>query len=118
MSQWRGNSYPLGTRVQHRNGYIYVKAQDDEGNVKLMAEARRVWELKRGELEAGDRVFHMDGNRENNDIRNLAKIHFNQTKYTFLKQSKILYMPTVKSSMMLPTIRTLDKKSGKVLLNS
>lgn len=45
----------------------------------------------------------------NNDIRNLAKIHFNQTKFTFLKQSKILFMPT---------IRTIDKKTGKVLVNS
>lgn len=98
----RYSNYPIGTRTQHRNGYIYVKVVDDDGHPKLMAEARRTWELKRGDLEAGDRIYHMDGNRENNDIRNLAKIHFNQTRFVFLKQSKILYMPTVKSSLVLP----------------
>lgn len=109
MSQWKVHSYPMGTRVQHRTGYIFVKVQDDEGNLKLMAESRRVWELKQGPLEPGDRVFHMDGDRTNNDIRNLAKIHFNQTKFMFLKQSKILFMPT---------IWVIDKKTGKVLVNS
>lgn len=118
MSKWRGHSYPAGTRVQHRTGYIFVKVQDDEGKQKLMTESRRVWELRKGTLEAGDRVFHMDGDRTNNNISNLAKIHFNQTKFTFLKESKVLYMPTTKSSMLLPEIRTIDKKSGKVLLNS
>lgn len=106
---WRGNSYPQGTRVQHRNGYIFVKVQNDEGEMKLMAEGRRVWELRHGPLEPGDKVYHMDGDRTNNDVRNLAKIHFNQTKFTFLKESKVLFMPT---------IRVLDKKTGKVLVNS
>ncbi len=118
MSHWRGSSYPEGTRTQHRNGYIYVKVVDDDGNAKLMAEARRVWELKHGPLAPGDRVFHVDGDRTNNDWRNLAKVHFNQTKFKFLREAKILYMPTVKSSMLLPVLRTLDKKTGKVLLNS
>ncbi len=118
MSQWRGKSYPVGTRVQHRNGYIVVKVETDDGHAKMMAESRRIWELKRGPLDPGDRVFHIDGDRTNNEIRNLAMVHFNQTKFTFLKESKVLYMPTQKSSFILPTIRTLDKKTGRVLVNS
>lgn len=113
MSNWRGKNYPVGTRVQHRNGYIVIKTGDG-----MIAESRRIWELKRGDLEAGDRVFHMDGDRTNNNIHNLAKVHFNQTKFTFLKESKVLYMPSTKASITLPTIRTIDKKTGKVLLNS
>jgi hypothetical protein len=104
-----GKGYPLGTRVQHRTGYIVVKVETDGGDVKMMAESRRMWELHRGDLAPGDRVFHMDGDRTNNNIRNLAKIHFNQTKFVLLKESKILFMPT---------IRTLDKKTGRVLVNS
>ncbi len=104
MSSWHGHSYPVGTRVQHRNGYIVVKT--GEG---MMAESRRVWQLQRGDLEAGDRVFHLDGDRTNNKIHNLAKVHFNQTKFVMLKESKVLW---------LPTIRTLDKRTGKVLVNS
>lgn len=101
---WSGKSYPLGTRVQHRNGYIVVKT--DEG---MMAESRRQWELQRGALEPGDRVFHIDGDRTNNRISNLAKVHYNQTRFTMLKKSKVLWMPT---------IRTLNKKTRRVLVNS
>lgn len=118
MSSWHGKSYPVGTRVQHRNGYIVVKVETDEGGARMMAESRRIWELKRGDLEPGDRVFHVDGDRTNNDISNLAMVHFNQTKFVFLKASQVLYMPKSKSSYALPTIRTIDKKTGKVLVNS
>lgn len=105
MSHWRGKSYPVGTRVQHRNGYIFVKTDDG----KLMAEGRRNWEIQRGELKEGDKVYHLDGDRTNNNIRNLAKIHFNTTKFVLLKESRILW---------LPKIRVIDSKSGKVLVNS
>lgn len=88
MASWRGHSYPIGTRVQHRNGYIVVKT--DEG---MIAEGRRVWELTHGDLDEGDRVFHIDGDRTNNEPHNLAKVHFNQVKFRMLKESKILWMP-------------------------
>lgn len=104
MTHWSGRSYPVGTKVQYRNGYIVVKTGDG-----MIAESRRVWELSRGPLEAGDRVFHIDGDRTNNKIHNLAKVHYNQTKFTMLKESKVLWMPTIK---------TIERKTGKVLLNS
>ena len=85
---WTGRSYPMGTKVQHRNGYIVIKTEDG-----MMAESRRVWENTRGPLEEGDRVFHIDGDRTNNRIQNLAKIHYNQVKFVMLKESKILWMP-------------------------
>lgn len=115
---WKGRSYPVGTRVQYRSGYIVVKVVNDDGEAKMMAESRRVWELSKGPLDPGDRVFHSDGDRTNNKIHNLSKIHFNQTKFVLLKESKILFMPTTKHAVLLPKIRTLDKKSGKLLLNS
>lgn len=89
--KWGGKSYPLGTRTQHRNGYIYVKTADG-----LMAEARRVWELKYGDLGPGDRVYHLDGDRTNNHPSNLAKVHFNHTKFVMLKESRVLWMPKAK----------------------
>lgn len=110
MNGWSGKSYPIGTRVQHRTGYISVKVVDDEGKSKMMAEARRVWELSRGPLDAGDRVFHMDGDRTNNKIQNLAKIHFNQTKFTFLKHSEILWMPKVDRKAFTNEVLALARK--------
>lgn len=81
-------SYAVGTKVQRRNGYIFVKTDDG-----LIAESRRNWELQKGELKPGDKVFHIDGDRTNNRIGNLAKIHYNQTKFVFLKESKVLWRP-------------------------
>lgn len=108
MNSWVGKRHREGTRVQYRTGYIYVKT--DEG---MMSEARRTWELHRGDLKPGDRIFHMDGDRTNNDIRNLSKVHFNDTKFVMLKESKILWAPPIR-----PMIRTIDKKTGRTLVNS
>jgi hypothetical protein len=85
---------PLGTKVQYRNGYIKVKCEDNEGKAYWEAESRRIWEMQRGELAEGDRIYHIDGDRTNNRIGNLAKVHFNSTKFVFLKQSRVLYMPS------------------------
>lgn len=86
----------IGTKVQHRNGYIHVKIRDDDGKPKWVAEGRRVWELKYGELEEGDRVFHTNGDRTDNRPGNLAKVHFNNVKFIFLKKSRVLYTPTTR----------------------
>lgn len=116
--------------MQYRTGYIVVKVENEKGEAKMMAESRRVWELHHGELEAGDRVFHCDGNRTNNNIGNLAMVHFNQTKFVALKQSRMLQpwgevwgtgrrpLPSTKSSLILPILRTVEKKTGRVLVNS
>lgn len=115
-----GRAYPVGTKIRYRNGYIKVKIDNPEGDgVKWEAESRRMWAMYRGELEEGDRIFHIDGNRENNKISNLALIHFNQTKFSLYKESKVLYMPSVKhDSILVPRIKTLDKRTGRVLVNS
>lgn len=113
-----GRNYPIGTKVRHRNGYVKVKIEGEEGAI-WQPESRRMWELYRGELVDGDRVFHIDGNRENNKIQNLALIHFNQTKFTLYKESKVLYMPGQKrDSILVPRIKTIDKRTGKTLVNS
>ena len=99
-----GKRHRLGTRVQYRTGYIYVKTPDG-----MMPEARRIWEMKRGPLAPGDRVFHLDGDRTNNNLINLAKVHFNAKKFVMLKASRVLWMRS---------LRTIDKKTGKILINS
>ncbi len=94
----RLGKHSVGTKVQYRNGYIKVKLELD-GEVYWEAESRRVWELTHGELEPGDRVYHIDGDRTNNQINNLAKVHFNSTKFVFLKQSRVLYTPTPRRNL-------------------
>lgn len=82
--------YPTGSVVQRRNGYIFVKTE--EGFVsehRLVAVLR----LENRELMPGEKVYHKDGNRENNQPENLVVIRFSQTKYRFLPRSRVLYMP-------------------------
>jgi hypothetical protein len=97
--------YPIGAKVMSRNDYIRVKIEED-GDVKWEAESRRTWELQRGPLQDGDRVFHIDGDRTNNRIGNLARVHFNDKKFTFLKESKVLYLPKI----LRPQIRELVRR--------
>lgn len=106
---------PIGAKVQHRNGYIHVKVEGDEGEAKWMSEARRTWELHRGPLKEGDRVFHVNGDRTNNHISNLAKVHYNSTKFVFLKESKLLFCPPggIKQKPQLPKTNVRQLATGK-----
>lgn len=75
-----------------------------------MAESRRTWELQHGELLPGDRVFHINGDRTNNHISNLAKVHYNQTKFVMLKESKILWMPKTDKKAFTNEVLALGRK--------
>lgn len=94
--------HEIGTKVQHRNGYIKVKVEGEDGRPGWQAESRRNWEMQRGDLQEGDRVFHIDGDRTNNRVGNLAKVHFNNTKFVFLKSSRILWAPKRRTKQELP----------------
>lgn len=90
---WQGRGYKLGERVQYRDGYIKVKAETDDGEAKMIPESWRIWDLHFGDKDPrieGDRVFHKNGDRTNNAPTNLGKIHFNETKFVFLKQKRML----------------------------
>lgn len=88
--QWYRGLKPVGSVVQYRTGYIYVKTSDG-----WKAESRVVAELKlvKRELEQGEKVFHRDGDRTNNRPENLAVIKFNPTKYRLLPGPNLIHLP-------------------------
>lgn len=88
--QWFRGRKPVGTVVQHRDGYIYVKTEKG-----WVAEARLVAELKlvKRELEPGEKVFHRNGTRDENEPGNLVVIRFNMTKYQFLPSARLIHLP-------------------------
>lgn len=83
-----GRGYPLGTIIRRMGGYIFEKF-----NGRLVAQHRLVVERKRGRtLTENERVFHIDGDRMNNDDSNLVVLQFNRYDYHLIKR-KIIYMP-------------------------
>lgn len=82
--------YIPGTKVQRRDGHIFVKVQDHG----LVKEARYLVMLKEGrELDHNERVFFKDGNRENVKYENLAPIHFAESRFKYLPHSRVIYIP-------------------------
>lgn len=96
MLNWFRGRKPVGAVVQHRDGYAYVKTEEG-----WIAEHRIVAALKveRRELMTGEKVYHKDGNRENNKPDNLAVIRFNTTKYRLLPAPRLLFMPKAREAI-------------------
>ena len=85
----RRTRYPVGSRVKRKNGPVVVKTREG-----WMSEQRFIWEhTKDEELEAGDRVFFVDGDPENTDPSNLTRVRFGNVRYRFRKESGVLYVP-------------------------
>lgn len=83
---WR---YPLGSIVKRAKGPFVVKTKEG-----WISQQRHIWQNSRAEeLKEGDRVFFIDGNPENTDPTNLAKIQFSRTRYKFRDASGPIYIP-------------------------
>lgn len=82
--------YINGTKVQRREGHIYLKTRE----YGLIKEARYlVMENEGRALDKNERVFFKDGNRENVDISNLAPIHFSEVRFKYLPKSRVIFVP-------------------------
>lgn len=97
MFEKRGK-YPVGTVVQHRNHYVRIKKQDGEwqSHHRWIAELQGDATGKSGELQEGEKVFHLNGKKDDNAAKNLIRIQFDTTKYYLkpLKTSQVLFIPT------------------------
>jgi hypothetical protein len=93
MSYEKMRNYPVGSKVQHTTRYVFVKGSEG----KWKSEHRWMAELKllNRELEEGERVFHKDGVKDNNNPDNLVVIKFSTAKFVPMKKSKVLFIPKV-----------------------
>lgn len=90
----RMRKYPIGTKVQRRDHYVFIKKQTGE----WQAEHRQIMEQTMGrDLEPGERVYHKSGEKADNGRDNLVVIKVNTVRYTLLKESRVLYIPQRKA---------------------
>jgi len=79
----------IGTHIQDTNGRVRVKI----GPSDWVARGRLNWmRFHREEIMPNERIFHINGDRANDNKENLIKIRFTGTRY-FLRHSKILFRP-------------------------
>lgn len=98
--------YPVGSVVQRRNGYIFIKT--DAG--QWISEHRLVCatQVEHRELMDAEKVFHRDGNRENNKPDNVVAIKFNRTRYRLLPTSRPLYIPAANKASVKEAMAERD----------
>jgi hypothetical protein len=87
----RMHQYPSGSIIQHRNGYIFIKQE----NEKWQPQSRFVMEQQvlGRDLEKHERVYHKDGDRTNNDPGNLVVIKVGAREFKLLERSVPLFIP-------------------------
>lgn len=85
----RMHAYPVSAQVEQKNGYVKVKV----ANNKWQGLGAYLLTKAGVKIVEGDRVFFADGDRMNRSVENLRRIHFNQTKFILLKESRCIYLP-------------------------
>lgn len=87
----RLHNYPKGTKVQRSNRYIFIKQQTGQWK----AEHRWLMEQKvlGRDLEEGEKVYHRNGLKDDNDIDNLVIIKHSTVKLKPLTKPVVLWIP-------------------------
>jgi hypothetical protein len=86
--------YEPGTEVQEKSGRVKKKIfiSDTEG-CKWMSRGRYNFMQKyKVDLTENDKVYHIDGNKENDDPSNLVAIHFNAVRVN-ISHSRVVWEP-------------------------
>lgn len=85
MRRW----YKIGTEVQSKHGNVRKKI----GHSKWTPRARYAYmRAHKRKLDQFDRVFHIDGDRANDNPKNLVAIRFSGNRYS-LKRSRVIWEP-------------------------
>ncbi len=84
--------YEIGTEVQEKSGRVKKKVEDLDG-AKWIGRNRYNWiKHHKKDLGENDKVYHIDGNKENDDPSNLVAITFSAVKYK-LTHSRVVWEP-------------------------
>lgn len=81
--------FPVGTVIQEKTGRVKVKTDERQWTSRGRHEYEKEHKIK---LSGEQRVYHMDGDKANDDPYNLVAITFSGTVYTF-SRSRVLFIP-------------------------
>jgi hypothetical protein len=84
-------AYPEGSVIQEKTGYIKVKTKQG-----WISQGRLHYQQANGSLDRNQRVYHIDGDRTNNDAENLVAITFSEKRFQLLPHRRIMFMPKLK----------------------
>ncbi len=89
MSRW----YDDGTEVQQKRGRVLKKIRIDDDTTKWVGRGRYVYmKTFKVDLDQDQRVFHIDGDKANDDPKNLVPIRFGGPVYN-LAHAKVVWSP-------------------------
>ena len=94
--QWRrGLRYPVGSLIQRRDGYIFIKTETG----KMIAEHRWVAQekIKHRPLREGEVVIRLTPDRTLNKPENLVVVQHSLTKFEKLPRPNIIYIPKMRA---------------------
>ncbi len=86
----RMHNYPVGSEVQAKTGHVKKKISDGkwQGRNRWVAEKKIV----KRELHQNERVFHINGKKDDDGTKNLVIITFSMTKF-ILPKSQVIFIP-------------------------
>lgn len=86
------HSYLVGTEVQEKSGRVKKKVEDVDG-AKWVGRNRYNWMMHhKKDLDQNDKVYHINGNKEDDDPSNLVAIRFSGVRYN-IKSSRVVWEP-------------------------
>lgn len=101
------NTKELGTESKTSDGYIVRKVENGR---RWKLRARIVWEEHNGPIPEGMRVIHLDGNKENDSIENLALCSFAES-FNAVRAGMIEGQPELNKAIL--NIEKLKLRLGK-----
>lgn len=98
----------IGTEIQDKSGRVKKKVEDIDG-AKWVGRNRYNWMMHhKKDLTENDKVYHIDGDKGNDDPSNLVAIRFSAARYS-LKHSRVVWVPK-NSKTQIPKF-TLKRES-------
>jgi hypothetical protein len=92
---------PIGSKVRHRDGYIFIKVCEGEQAWKAYHRLIAEKKILGRPLQEGEKVYRKMPDRNNNNPDNLVVLKFRTRKFVKLPYSEVIYIPKKPGQIIL-----------------